>query len=220
MPDILPKFTPEQIIGFFLVVLLHGIALYILAHNRPLSTPDKTITVLVTLTSPPPAPLPTTPPARSHPTLPPKPTTRPPTLPLQPAPFVTETPMALPSPSVAPPPVVTETPPQITTTPPPLPLQPVMLSRELSVNCPERSPPHYPDVSIQLNEQGRVLLRVELDTHGRVSNVQIKRSSGHKRLDDAATNIVKTWHCKPTIRNGEPVAVVAHQPFVFELGEE
>ena len=92
-----------------------------------------------------------------------------------------------------------------------------MLSGELSVSCPERSPPDYPMLARRMNEQGKVVLRVELGEDGRVANATVKTSSGHQRLDAAALNVVKTWRCKPAVQDGVAVRAVALQPFSFIL---
>lgn len=95
--------------------------------------------------------------------------------------------------------------------------QPIILSGELSVSCPDRSAPVYPRQSSRLGEQGKAVLLVELDELGRVINVAVKTKSGFPRLDEAAVNAVKTWHCTPAKRNGVAVRSVALQPFNFTL---
>jgi protein TonB len=91
------------------------------------------------------------------------------------------------------------------------------LSGELSVNCPERTPPDYPEFSQRLNEEGRVVLRVELDTEGKIAAVTVKSRSGFARLDEAAVSAVKRWRCKPAIRDGVAVPAVALQPVDFNF---
>jgi len=136
--------------------------------------------------------------------------------PPRPQQLVAETAVVLPTDTVAPPPpLVPVVLPVIAA--PALPPQVVTLSGELSVSCPERSPPTYPPFSMRLNEQGRVILRVELGVDGRISNVSFKTHSGFTRLDDAAVNAVKTWRCKPAIRGGVAVPAIALQPFDFIL---
>ena len=97
------------------------------------------------------------------------------------------------------------------------PAQPLTLPGELSVSCPERTPPIYPSQSLRLGEQGRVMLRVELDENGRITGASVKTPSGFSRLDQAALNAVKTWRCKPALQNGRAVPAVALQPFSFTL---
>jgi hypothetical protein len=56
---------------------------------------------------------------------------------------------------------------------PPRPAGPVTLGTELSVACPERRPPAYPPLSRRLGEEGKVVLRVELDEQGAVSSARV-----------------------------------------------
>jgi protein TonB len=95
--------------------------------------------------------------------------------------------------------------------------QPLSLKDELSASCTERTPPVYPKQSARLGEQGKTVLLVELDEQGRVTRTEVKVTSGFARLDEAAINAVKTWHCTPAKRNGVAVRSVAAQPFNFIL---
>ena len=72
-------------------------------------------------------------------------------------------------------------------------------------------------MSRRLGEQGRVLLRVELDTTGRVAAVRVTQSAGYGRLDEAGLAAVKQWRCIAPTHNGEAVRAVALQPFNFVL---
>jgi len=85
------------------------------------------------------------------------------------------------------------------------------------VACPERRPPTYPPLSRRLGEEGKVVLRVELDEQGSVSSARIATASGFARLDEAAQAAVITWRCTPARRDGQPVRAVALQPFKFIL---
>lgn len=100
---------------------------------------------------------------------------------------------------------------------PPRLTDPVVLSAELVVVCPERTPPRYPAISQRLGEAGTVVLRVELDEQGKVSAAHVSASSGITRLDAAALDAVRTWRCSPAMRHGHPVRAVAVQPFNFVL---
>ncbi len=197
----------EQLIGLLFVLALHGVALYGLWSYRIIPTPDEAITLMVNLISPSPPEQPK--PQRPEPPKPPKPQFEPP----KPQQLMAKAPVVLHDEPVAysppSPPTVVEA--------PPLPPQPVLLSGELSVACPDRSPPDYPSLSKRMNEQGKVVLRVELGEDGHVANVEVKASSGYRRLDDAALSAVKTWRCKPSVRNGLAVRAVALQPFNFTL---
>ncbi|OGT18926.1 MAG: energy transducer TonB, partial [Gallionellales bacterium RIFOXYB12_FULL_54_9] len=191
------------------VIVLHGAGLYGLWSYQMIPAADEAITLMVDLISPPAPKQPKSPVA--EPVKPPKPQHIEPPKPQQ---LVAETAVVLPNEPIAPPPVQAPVP---VIAAPALPPQVVTLSGELSVSCPERLPPTYPPFSIRLNEQGKVVLRVELDAVGRISNVSFKTHSGFSRLDEAAVNAVKTWRCKPAIRNGVAVPAVALQPFDFIL---
>jgi len=202
------RIKPEHLAGLLFVLILHGALLFGLWSYQIIPTPNEAITLMVNLINPPPLEPPKPPKPEAQ-----KPVTLQPVEPPKPQQLVVETPVTIPEQQVVyvpPPPPVVEAPPL----PPP---QPVVLTNELSVSCPERSPPAYPRLSLRMNEQGKVILRVELGDDGRIANVTIKSSSGYPRLDDAALSAVKTWRCKPTIRNGVAIQAVALQPFNFTL---
>lgn len=102
-------------------------------------------------------------------------------------------------------------------TPGNLPTDPIVLSTELSVICPELTTPTYPKPSRQLGEFGEVVLRLELSESGVIRSAQVVNSSGYKRLDEAAIAAARTWRCDPPHRNGRPVSAIALQPFSFVL---
>ncbi len=194
--------------GLAVVLALHAAALWGLWQQRLIPTPQEAMTLFVNFMAPP------TPKVEEPPKLlPPKP--RPVEKPQQlvaEAPAVAATDYVAPPPPPKPAPVI-EAPPA----PVPRPVGPVTLGSELSVSCPERTPPSYPAISRRLNEEGTVTLRVELDEQGLVAAVRIAGSSGYPRLDDAAVAAIRTWRCTPARRDDQPVRAVALQPFKFIL---
>jgi protein TonB len=208
--------------GLLFVLAMHGAALYLLWQFRLLPSPVYAETVLVNLITPvtlkPPEPERSRPPPPQVKPEPAKPFQAP--RPVQP---VVEAAVTQPTDPVAPPPPpaspspLLAAPPAPPAPPPPKPVGPLQLGGELSLSCPERSPPRYPTLSKRLGEQGRVELRVELDENGAVVHVRVETSSGSARLDEAATAAVRTWHCSPARRDGVPVHAVALQPFNFIL---
>ncbi len=195
----------ERIAGAVIVLALHGAALYALLSHRILTVPDEVVTLFVetvTLQPPPPPQAPKPQPEKRRLPEPP------------PRQLVAQAPVVSAVEPVAPPPPpapVTEAP------PPPKPAGPVTLSDELSVACPERRPPAYPPLSRRLGEEGKVVLRVELDEQGSVSAARVAQASGFARLDEAALAAVKAWRCTPAQRDGRPVRAIALQPFKFVL---
>ncbi len=75
--------------------------------------------------------------------------------------------------------------------------------------------PQYPSESRRLGEEGMVLLRVIIDEAGRADRIEIERSSGHSRLDDAARAAVKSALFRPYVENGVARAVLATIPIEF-----
>jgi protein TonB len=191
--------TQERMTGLLTVIALHVALLYGLWQHHVIFQPSGETTLMVNLISP-------------------KMEQPPPTLPKLPAPvepskpqqLVAETPAVTPNEPVAPAPQIVEAPPAPSA-------EPVMLSGELSISCPDRSPPTYPKMSARLKEQGKTILRVVLGADGRIARAEVKTSSGYPRLDEAALVAVKGWHCTPAVQNGQPVQAQALQPFNFIL---
>jgi protein TonB len=199
----------EQAAGLILVLALHAAGLWGLMSLRLVALPEEVVTLFV-------EPLRTEP----QPPMPPKPVEkrepRPKDKPVQ-RQLVAEAPVRTPSEPVveAPPPVAP--PAAMPPADPPRPAGPVSLGSELSLSCTERAPPAYPATSRRLGEEGLVVLRVELDESGSVSAARVASSSGHARLDETALAAVKTWRCRPALRDGRAVRAIALQPFKFVL---
>ncbi len=113
-----------------------------------------------------------------------------------------------------PPPPPPEPAPIVAAVPPP----PVPVTAPIfSANYLENPPPRYPAVSRRLGEQGRVVLRVRVNERGSADAVEIRRSSGHPRLDDAARETVLRWRFVPAKRGEQPVAAWVLIPVSFRL---
>ncbi len=78
-------------------------------------------------------------------------------------------------------------------------------------------PPTYPAMSRKLQEEGKVLLQVKVTAAGTAEQVQIKRSSGYPRLDEAALNTVLRWRFVPARQGSEVIASNVVVPIVFRL---
>lgn len=66
----------------------------------------------------------------------------------------------------------------------------------------QNSPPPYPATSVRFNEQGRTTVRVFIGANGQAERAEVAKSSGHKRLDDAAVSSVMRWRYVPGKRGG------------------
>ena len=78
-------------------------------------------------------------------------------------------------------------------------------------------PPQYPAESRKLREEGVVLLKVAVTAAGRAADVQLQRSSGYSRLDEAALRAVRRWEFKPARVGLTAVACAVEVPVRFGL---
>jgi periplasmic protein TonB len=77
--------------------------------------------------------------------------------------------------------------------------------------------PRYPPESRRTHEHGLVVLRVLIDESGHAKSVEIYRSSGHPRLDEAARSAVARAVFKPFMDDGVARAAAAIVPIEFSL---
>jgi protein TonB len=75
----------------------------------------------------------------------------------------------------------------------------------------------YPEESRIAQEQGIVMLRVEVTAAGEPVSVSILKSSGFFRLDQAARRAVQHWKFHPGMTAGIPVPSEAEVPVHFKL---
>lgn len=78
-------------------------------------------------------------------------------------------------------------------------------------------PPVYPRLSRRLREEGEVELRVRVDATGRAITVELARSSGSVRLDEAALHAVRNWRFEPARRGERAVEDWVRVPILFKL---
>jgi protein TonB len=81
----------------------------------------------------------------------------------------------------------------------------------------QKPEPTYPMLSMKMNEQGKVLLRVLINEKGLPEHAEIYKSSGYDRLNETALKGVMQWTFKPYMENGKPVKVFAIIPITFHL---
>jgi periplasmic protein TonB len=113
--------------------------------------------------------------------------------------------------SVAPPPRPATPPaPPAPPAPPPTKLEPIMSTRA-------QKPP-YPAISQRMGEQGTTEMIVNIDTSGSVSACQVTKSSGSKRLDDAAcAHATARYKWRPPTQDGKPVEARTQINVVWSL---
>jgi|SRR5208282_1578876 len=77
--------------------------------------------------------------------------------------------------------------------------------------------PGYPTMSKRLGEQGKVLLRVLVNSKGFPDKVEIDKSSGFARLDNAALQAVERWKFIPARQGAQAVVASVIVPVSFIL---
>lgn len=109
------------------------------------------------------------------------------------------------------------------TSPPPVqppsvpPQDPIGLDEKVPPDMSSNPFPAYPAEAVRLRLEGTVLLRLRIDTDGRVQQVEIAKSSGHALLDVSAAEAVGSWRGEPAQRGGRPVATTELLPVRFRL---
>lgn len=208
-------------------VLLHAAALLWIVHN-PTALEAPPMIMQATLIAPEPLPMaPPEPPQEVKRVEPeqPKPVVKPvkPVRKEQPLPQIAAaadaptTATVAPQPPAPPEPVAIDAPPVSEPSPAPVTAAPVVAPPpvtppKFNVAYLQNPRPAYPAMSKRLGEAGRVMLRVTVDANGLPTNVEISKSSGFSRLDDAALEAVRKWKFVPARRGDE--AISGGQAFV------
>jgi protein TonB len=153
------------------------------------------------------------PPADKPPPPPPKLTTPPPPfipppevniqMPIQQAPTITAVAPTPPPPAPVP----------FVPTPPPR----VAVSTAPVVNAASCDKPEYPPAARRANETGTVLLNFLIDVNGKVLESKVERSSGSRRLDEAARQGLELCNFRPATVDGRPQRAWARIEYVWRL---
>jgi protein TonB len=199
-------------IGMAVAVALHAVAGAALLTYEPARSALLAVApIMVSLVTPP------KPQVKPEPTPPkPKPVIRPRPRPPEPLPTITA-PIETPSPSPIivpppPPPPPPEPAPVVVAPPPPVITAPIFAADYL-----DNPAPPYPSLARRAGEQGRVVLRVLVSSSGKADEVEVRTSSGHRRLDDSARDTVRRWRFIPAKRGDEPVQAWVLIPISFRL---
>ncbi|MEX2663741.1 MAG: energy transducer TonB, partial [Vicinamibacterales bacterium] len=79
----------------------------------------------------------------------------------------------------------------------------------------KRVQPAYPPVAQAARVSGMVILEIQVDREGQVTNTRVLRSIA--LLDQAAIDAVMQWRFTPTLLNGVPVPVIMTVTVSFTL---
>jgi protein TonB len=79
-------------------------------------------------------------------------------------------------------------------------------------------PPVYPSAARRMHLEGTVLLEVLVDADGRPLRVDVRQSSGHRQLDEAARDqVLARWRFQPAMRDGRAIQAIGLVPVNFKL---
>lgn len=127
---------------------------------------------------------------------------------------VTATPQP-PAPVVVTAPAPVAPPPPAAPAPPPVKAEPVRVAAVVnSANCEK---PDYPSASRRLEEEGTVSLRFLVGVDGKVIQAEVEKSSGYKRLDEAARAGLSRCAFKPATVDGKPEQGWATMKYTWRL---
>lgn len=114
-------------------------------------------------------------------------------------------------------------PPQPPAPPAPAPIQaaptpqPVVTAARFDADYLLNPKPAYPTVSRRRAEEGTVLLRVRVSAEGAALAIELRKSSGYPRLDEAAQDAVRRWRFVPARQGGEAIESWVAVPIAFKL---
>ena len=159
------------------------------------------------------------------PRIPPKPTPAKPRATVTPAMASTEAaPVFVPMPEMpsvaAPSPIGIDSAPVLTAAaavPAPAAAPPPIVAPKFDAAYLDNAPPAYPSLARQYREQGTVMLDVRVMSNGRADAVEIRKSSGSPRLDEAARAAVLVWRFVPARQGETPVTAWVVVPIRFAL---
>lgn len=208
---------PRWLPSFGLVVVLHLIVWWGFTHFKSEMVPPRPLPVVqVSLLAPPAPPEP-----RVVPLQPP-----PPKVERQPKP-VMEKAVSAPTPVPVMQPVAEHAVQQapVAVAPPappsPAPLQPasepVIEPPRYNAAYLSNPPPAYPLAARRRGIEGTVLVRAEISAGGECQRAELKKTSGHEMLDNAALEAVKKWRFVPAKRGSQAVVAWVEVPITFKL---
>ncbi|AAO27917.1 TonB family protein [Xylella fastidiosa subsp. fastidiosa] len=208
--DVSDALNWPRILGIAFVIALHLAAfmLLLIPAGSLKAPPEKQRLAAVTIVDSPPPPPPPPPPQEEKKPAPPIKTLAPPRpapVPPPPQPPVVDVPQPRPSDVVVPP------------APPAPPTPPSDISASVDISSKKMNPPKYPPTALRAGIQGEVVLIIDVDADGNVTNVSVEKSSRNRDLDRAAIDAASKWKFNPSVINGKKSAGRVRVPVNFSL---
>jgi protein TonB len=76
---------------------------------------------------------------------------------------------------------------------------------------------YYPEAARRAGQEGRTVVKICVNTTGKIDSVEVATPSGIPELDDAALKVAKAYRFKPATSEGKPISVCPTLPVKFEL---
>ncbi|MFA4068555.1 energy transducer TonB, partial [Xanthomonas perforans] len=101
--------------------------------------------------------------------------------------------------------------------PPSPPAPPSDIGASVDISSKNMNPPKYPPAAFRAGVQGEVILIVDVDASGNVTNVSVEKSSRNRDLDRAAMDAARKWKFNASTVNGQKAAGRVRVPVNFAL---
>lgn len=95
--------------------------------------------------------------------------------------------------------------------------EPVLEAPRFNAAYLNNPPPIYPLAARRRGSEGKVLVRAEIQADGSCSQAELKKTSGHDLLDQAALEAVKKWRFVPAKKGNQAVTAWVEVPITFKL---
>ena len=215
-----PKNADRRLIGFIAVIVLHIVMVYALLNGLARKIVEVVLppleTRIIEEVKPPPLDR-LLPPPLPKLAAPPPPYVPPPEVRVQivqTAPTITAVTNVKPLEPVPPPAAVAPAP-VVAAAPAPAPRNPVKVAAVVDAKSCEK--PAYPAASLRAGETGIVLLNFLIDVDGNVLDSKVERSSGSRRLDEAAREGLKLCKFRAATVDGRPEQSWARMEYAWKL---
>jgi len=101
--------------------------------------------------------------------------------------------------------------------PPSPPQPPSTIEASVDISSKNMNPPRYPPAAFRAGIQGEVILIIDVDANGNVTNVSVEKSSRNRDLDRAAMEAARKWSFRSAESGGKKVAGRVRVPVNFAL---
>ena len=102
--------------------------------------------------------------------------------------------------------------------PPPPPQATPDIGASIDISSKNMNPPRYPPAAARAGIEGTVILIIDVDANGNVTNVAVEKSSRNRDLDRAAMEAARKWRFNPSVVNGQKAAGRVRVPVDFNMG--